>query len=348
MFPLVSGAVGRHVSACRQALLEDGLTLSQAGARGIAVGRDGWLFWVGRANELVDLYTDSPATRRLLRRWVRLVVGRVRRAESLGATYVHAIVPEKIAIHADTLDRPFPGLADPPGARLGRLLATQTRADLVDLYEPLRAARAEEPVYLRTDTHWNHRGYIAAYRALCEALAVAPAPHVLDATGQPARFVFDLGGKLKPPVDEAYFAHEFPRRAQRSEANALVHLRETGRVAGRGGFFVGSRAVMRNPEAADPRRIVLFGDSYVFDQGPRLTAMLAESFREVHAIWSAEIDWAYVAAVKPDLVVYEIAERFLRRVPTDRFSVDAFAERRVRRELNPTVLDRLRTLLRLR
>ncbi|RZK88748.1 MAG: hypothetical protein EOO66_17440, partial [Methylobacterium sp.] len=86
------------MSACRQALLEDGLTLSQAGARGIAVGRDGWLFWVGRSDELVELYTDSAVTRRLLRRWVQLVVGRAHRAESLGATYVHAIVPEKIAI----------------------------------------------------------------------------------------------------------------------------------------------------------------------------------------------------------------------------------------------------------
>ncbi|MCJ2093500.1 hypothetical protein MKK67_13515 [Methylobacterium sp. J-072] len=322
--------------------------MAQTGARGIAVGRDGWLFWVGRKNELVDLYTESTATRRLLRRWVRLVEARVRRAKALGATYVHAIVPEKIAIHADTLDRPFPNLTDPPGTRLGRLLAAETQAELIDLYEPLRAARAEGPVYLQTDTHWNHRGYIAAYHALCATLGIAPAAHVVEATGHIERFVFDLGGKLKPSVDEAYFAHDFPRRAQRSEVNALVQLRETGRVAGRGGFFVGSRAVMRNPEAADPRRIVLFGDSYVFDQGPRLTAMLAESFREVHAIWSAEIDWAYVAAVKPDLVVYEIAERFLRRVPTDGFSVDAFAESRVRRELNPNLIDRLRRLLRLR
>ncbi|SFL60018.1 alginate O-acetyltransferase AlgX-related protein [Methylobacterium pseudosasicola] len=321
--------------------------MAQTGARGIAVGRDGWLFWIGRKNELVDLYTDSAATRRLLRRWVRLVEARIRRAKALGATYVHAIVPEKIAVHADTLDRPFPNLDDPPGTRLGRLLA-ETQAERVDLYEPLRAARAEGPVYLHTDTHWNHRGYIAAYRALCAALGIAPAAHVVAATGHIERFVFDLGGKLKPPMDEAYFAHDFPRHAQRSEANALVQLRETGRVAGRGGFFVGSRAVMRNPEAADPRRIVLFGDSYVFDQGPRLTAMLAESFAEVHAIWSAEIDWKYVAAVKPDLVVYEIAERFLRRVPTDRFSVDAFAESRVRRELKPNLVDRLRRLLRLR
>jgi len=331
----------------RKALTRDGGSLAQTGARGIAVGRDGWLFWIGRKNELVDLYTDSPASRRLLRRWGRLVGTRVRRARALGATYVHAVVPEKLAIHADTLDRPFPSLNDPPGKRLGRLLA-ETEAELVDLYEPLRAARAEGPVYLKTDTHWNHRGYIAAYRALCAALGVTPAAHVLAASGETARFVFDLGGKLKPPVDETYFAHAFPRLAQRSEANALVQLRETGRVAGRGGFFVGSRAVMRNPEAADPRRIVLFGDSYIFDQGPRLTAMLAESFAEVHAIWSAEIDWAYVAAVKPDLVVYEIAERFLRRVPTDRFSVDAFAESRVRRELNPNLVERLRRLLGLR
>ncbi|MDP4021468.1 hypothetical protein Q8W71_02440 [Methylobacterium sp. NEAU 140] len=314
-------------------------------AAGVAVGRDGWLYWVGRGDELTALYADSAASRRLLDRWAGLVERRVRRLDRLGAAYVHAVVPEKIAVHGEDLDRPFPGLDDPPGARLTRRLAARGAGTAVDLLAPLRAGRADGPVYLRTDTHWNHRGYRIAYEALCAALGTAPAPGVLAGRTEPARFVFDLGGKLVPPVEEAYDAYDFPRSARRVEANALVTLRETGRVAGRAGFFVGSRVVLRNDAAADPRRVVLFGDSYVFDQGPRLTAMLAESFSELHAIWSANIDWAYVERVKPDLVIYEIAERFLRRLPGDRLRTDAFAAARVRRETRPNLLDRLRGLV---
>lgn len=129
--------------------------------------------------------------------------------------------------------------------------------------------------------------------------------------------------------------HGFERRARRVEANALVRYREETEPERIGGVFVGSRVVLRNEGAADPRRLLIFGDSYSYEAAPRLTTMLAETFGEVHAIWSADIDWAYVRAVKPDIVLFEIAERFLRRVPTDRFRVDAFAARRVRLASRP-------------
>jgi alginate O-acetyltransferase complex protein AlgJ len=313
---------------------------------GVARGRDGWLYWVGRAGELEALYADTPASRRLLERWARLIERRARRLDGLGIASIHAVVPEKLAVHDDTLGRPFPGLADPPCARLARRLARDGRAPLVDLLAPLRAARADGPVYLHTDTHWTHLGYLTAYREICRALAAPAAPHVLAGTTTPDRFTFDLGEKLDPPMAETYAVHHFPRRAARVETNALVRVREDGRAVRRGGLFVGSRVVLRNPEPLDPRRVVLFGDSYVYDPGPRLTAMLAETFGEVHAIWSANIDWAYVERVRPDVLVFEIAERFLRRVPHDRFRTDAFAEARARRAVRPTLRERVRGWLR--
>jgi alginate O-acetyltransferase complex protein AlgJ len=320
------------------------------GGTGVLRGRDGWLYWVGRRGEVPALYADTPATRRLIARWTRLFVRRAARAERLGARYVQTIVPEKLAVHPEGLPEPsrasLAGLADPPGARLLRALGAARPGAAADLADALAAARAEGPVYLRTDTHWTWRGYLAAYRALCAALGAAPVAHVFAGARVPDRFTFDLGGKLVPPVAEDYEAYDFPRRARRTHANALVALRESGAARRPGGLFVGSRVVLENPGAPDPRRLVVFGDSYTFDQGPRLTALLAETFSEVHAIWSAEIDWAYVEAVRPDLLLHEIAERFLRRVPRDRLRVDRLAARRVRRALRPTLAARLKGWLR--
>jgi alginate O-acetyltransferase complex protein AlgJ len=308
---------------------------------GVAVGQDGWLYWVGRAREVETFYGDTATSRRILRRWARLIDGRADRLDRLGIRHAHTVVPDKLAVYPELLGRPFPGVDDPPGARLARL----ARTPMVDLMAPLLAARADEPVYLRTDTHWTYRGYLVAYRALCEALDAPVAEHVFAGTHARERFTFDLGEKLSPAVDEAYVAYDFPRHAERIDANALVHVRESGRAIRPRGLFVGSRVVLRNRQAPDPRRLVLFGDSYIYSPGARLTAMLAETFAEVHAIWSANIDWAYVEAVRPDALLFEIAERFLRQVPTDRIRIDAFAAARARRAVRLTLRERLKRWL---
>ncbi|MCJ2086479.1 hypothetical protein MKK88_10815 [Methylobacterium sp. E-005] len=312
----------------------------------MAVGDDGWLYWVGRAREVENFYGDSALSRRILERWARRIGQRAKRLDELGIRHVHAVVPDKLAVYPAALGRSFPGLDDPPAVRLARLLSPNDRARMIDLLTPLQAARVHEPVYLRTDTHWTYYGYLVAYRALCEALDAPVAEHVFAGTRVTERFTFDLGEKLQPPVDEAYVAYDFPRRAERIDANALVRVREDGLAVRQRGLFVGSRVIMRNSAAPDPRRVVLFGDSYIYSPGARLTAMLAETFAEVHAIWSSNLDWAYIEAVRPDLLIFEIAERFLRQVPNDRIRIDRFAEKRANRALRPTLRERLRGYLR--
>lgn len=316
-----------------------------ARGNGVAVGDDGWLYWVGRAREVEIFYGDSPLSRRILGRWARLIERRAQRLDRLGIRHVHAVVPDKLAVYPATLGRAFPGLDDPPAVRLARMLSPNARAGMIDLLKPLLEARAKEPVYLRTDTHWTYQGYLTAYRALCEALHAPAADHVFAGTQTRERFTFDLGEKLHPPIDEAYVAYDFPRRAERIDANALVRVRERGEAVRPRGLFVGSRVVMRNSAAPDPRRVVLFGDSYIYSPGARLTAMLGESFAEVHAIWSANLDWHYIEALRPDIVIFEIAERFLRQVPTDRIRIDRFAEARAKRAVRPTLRERLKRYL---
>ncbi|SFU86895.1 SGNH hydrolase-like domain-containing protein, acetyltransferase AlgX [Methylobacterium sp. UNCCL125] len=318
----------------------------KASGSGVAVGHEGWLYWVGRAGEVEAFYGDTATSRRILRRWTRLIGHRARRLDALGIRHVHTVVPDKLAIYPDLLGRPFPGLDDPPGVRLARSVAADSGAPMADLQTPLVAARGGEPVYLRTDTHWTYRGYLIAYRALCEALNAPVADHVFAGTSTRETFTFDLGEKLVPPVDEAYVAYDFPRRAERIDANALVEVRESGRAVRPRGLFVGSRVVLQNKTAPDQRRVILFGDSYIYSPGARLTAMLAETFHEVHAIWSANIDWRYVEAVRPDVVIFEIAERFLRQVPNDRIQIDRFAEARARRAVRPTLREQIRRWLR--
>jgi hypothetical protein len=49
--------------------------------------------------------------------------------------------------------------------------------------------------------------------------------------------------------------------------------------------------------------------------------MLAETARDVEFVWSSNLDWAFIKRVKPDVVVYELVERFMTILADDRLSI---------------------------
>jgi hypothetical protein len=57
--------------------------------------------------------------------------------------------------------------------------------------------------------------------------------------------------------------------------------------------------------------------------------MLAETAREVEFIWSSNLDWAYIKRAQPDIVVYDLVERFMTMVANDRLSLRRTVARQV-------------------
>ena len=291
-------------------------------------GADGWLFLVGGPNRPLSSYRFSTRRWWRLGQWARLIRRRERRSATMGARYLHAVVPEKLSIYAD--QAPSLGI-DPtrsPALALGwRLRGCRA---WVDLTAPLLDGRRQADMYLRTDTHWTIEGCHVAYRALCAAAGADPHLVLAACPTHDIHLVGDLGMKLDPPRGEPSRRYGVLRDAVRTYANALVVASEAGGDAL--ALHRGAHVVFRNPRPdADPRRVVLFGDSCAHFDPFMLTGMLAETFRELHFIWSASIDWEYVETVRPDLVIAEIAERFMFRAPDDTFDVEAFAADRLSR-----------------
>ena len=295
------------------------------GKRGVHVGRDGWLFWLGESGQVPRLYSGGPRAWLRVRRWRRLLAERERRCAKLGARFVQVFAPDKLSVLSHFTKTP---LVDP---RRGFARRMAKRPPVVDLIEPLRAAGAEKPAYLRTDTHWTAHGYLAAYRALCVALNACPAQHVLSARAQAeVEVALDLGGKLKPPQTEIYTPFDFPRQAERRVLNGLAEWRERHHgLALAPGFLQGSRAVYFNRSTSvDSRRLVVFGDSYVWHP-TGLGPMLAETFAEVHLVWMPSLDWDYLEGLRPDIIIHEMAERFARMMPVDGAAADDLARLRL-------------------
>jgi alginate O-acetyltransferase complex protein AlgJ len=88
----------------------------------------------------------------------------------------------------------------------------------------------------------------------------------------------------------------------------------------------GRQYIYRNERLAGGKRLVLFGDS--FCATPSFLPMLSRAFYEVHYFWSTSVDFCYVEEVKPDFVVTEIAERFVKVIPDDQLDLREFARQR--------------------
>lgn len=296
----------------------------------VHIGRDNWLFLTGGSNDVQAQYGMPGFPRAKLWRWRRLLEERTRRLARRGIRYAHVVAPEKLAIH----DHGFDGLVvDParsPAVRLERWLRlSPARRSLVDLVRPFRARARDTALYRHTDTHWTFAGGWLAYAEICRHLGVRPRYDITARRmGSPHAYGGDLGAKFEPVRCEIAEPCLFESAARRVYANDLITAFE---AEGRGrDAHIGAHAIFRNdsPEA-DPRRLVLFGDSYAHHTANNatgtLTPMLADTFREVHVMWSTSIDWNTISRVRPDFVVSQIAERFMVEVPQAGFDIDKLA-----------------------
>lgn len=298
------------------------------------IGQDGWLFLTVGTNRAADLYADTPEVWRMLRGWRRLLLARGDKAARLDARYLHLSSPEKLSVYDHKFFGPGPVRASrSPTRRLGQLLRLTPRGRRlwVDALTPLRAGRDAAELYYRTDTHWTSQGTFVAYRAICAACGATPIADLLET--RPAHAAtrrMDLGEKLQFPVTETSTYRAIRRTAWVAEAGRLYGLAEAHPELA---LHTGVRVGFRNGDpAADPRSLLVFGSSYSGYGGLGLTSMLAETFRRVDFVWSAEVDWGLVARLRPAILLTESAERYMARLPDDdRFDVGRYEDEKLAR-----------------
>jgi hypothetical protein len=287
-------------------------------------GRDNWLFLIGGSNSVSSLYDRESvlAGDKTIRKWADLIEARARRLERMGIQYVHINVPEKLTIYDDKLwDPPIVDWRLSPAVRLRDTLQRSPYGHVwLDLIEPFRTSPDKDRLYFKTDSHWSGEGCYLAYRLLCERIGIAPEPDLLFRSHQSIDGMLDMGSKFDPPIFEAVKFYDFRMKTKRVYRNAIARYLETPEYGA--AIHVGThvRYLNATPGAAK-KKILIFGDSFSSQRGDALTAMLAETARDVEFVWSSNLDWALIKREKPDVVVYELVERFMTIVANDKLSI---------------------------
>jgi len=277
----------------------------------VLVGREGWLFLRDDSNDAIGQHTgrvrfsegDKEELRTLFERRVAI-------SRAAGATWLTAVVPDKEILYSEHLPANVVPLPRRPVHEYLEIAAA-AGAEAVYLEDALAAGKDRGDLYLRTDTHWNHRGAYVGYLAICQELERLGFPLTVveedwikwwerSALG-------DLGEKLANSPGSmdvrATLTRSWARRTYDSE------IRNHGRVM-----------IHEKDEEKEPVCLV-FGESFA----ETLLYFLKESFGRVVFVHTSMFIEELVARERPDVVLSLPIERFLIKVPDDEGALASLA-----------------------
>jgi alginate O-acetyltransferase complex protein AlgJ len=284
----------------------------------VIFGDDDWLYYHLAARDYRRATSFEPGR---LDAWVRALRRRQEWLAARGIRFLFVVVPDKDTIYPEHLppalvDRPPESLLD----QLLRRLREQTRVEVVDVRQPMLAAREQLGLlYHPADTHWNDLGAWVGYTAIVERLArigfPALSPLPLSA--------FDRGrmDSLRDLADMLGLHDRYPGESPK------LHLRtrraHLHRTSGATSTFVPRETKVQVSEVADASlpRAVMFRDSFATAMLP----MLSQHFSRIVYVWSDDVDERFVEAERPDVVIAELLERKIAGIPPE--DSDAIAGR---------------------
>jgi hypothetical protein len=270
----------------------------------VVEGRDGYLFMADDNNEVMAQHAGQRRlTGEQLEQWRLLLERRTEMLGRRGCAHLVLVAPNNHSVYPEKLPPDIESAAERP---VHQLLAHMKRnASPVEIIYPLEellAAKPDHQVCSPIDSHWTDYGAFLSYLRLIEdARPLVPTRHVgpEDVLFVEIEVDGDLGEKLDPP-----------RRMVQGIArmrNRMARLVYDNCVEGTGSIAVAECDV------APPTTCLLLGDSYCYFIAP----FLSECWQRLVLVHAPNLDGEIVDAVKPDIVVTMMAERFLVMVPDD-------------------------------
>jgi alginate O-acetyltransferase complex protein AlgJ len=134
----------------------------------VLLGKDGWMEYTGSGN--IDEFQNLRILENKKIGLVRNLRDFNKFLKSQGITLLIVVAPDKATIYPDKLPEQIKSLS--AKSRLDRFISYSQNNNLpiADLRPALRAARQEQDVYYKTNTHWNGYGAFAVYITIIDAL----------------------------------------------------------------------------------------------------------------------------------------------------------------------------------
>ena len=278
------------------------------------VGEDGWLFLNHEAETENYFALTDPRLVDRRQQWVTALPEWHAWLKERGIRLQIVVPPNKQSIYSEYLpevERKRIG-PTPLDVLLEQLRQRDPTLPILDLREPVRAAKSQGQLYFKTDTHWNPRGLCVGYREMARALGFDPLPPAAIQVAAEGMKDGDLPKQMGYwRLGAEAFEHLKIVNPQARKVPLAADTKDETRLD-----YLDSRLYVNANEKLP--KAVIFHDSFgdgIFSE------LLAEHCGRLMCIPSNHMDPAVIAREKPDIVVLEIVERLVpghRRSPTDR------------------------------
>ncbi|MGD0300569.1 MAG: hypothetical protein ABSE86_26085 [Bryobacteraceae bacterium] len=285
------------------------LKLGTSSSPSVAVGRDSFLFYAYHEERLLEQHTGEDVfTSGDLERWVKSVVAERDWLKQRGIAFYILIAPDKSTIYPELLPD-YLHLPDTT-TRLDQLVARLKTVEGLEFIDPRPAlwrAKQTGRLYWRVDSHWGPRGAFIAYNQLMERVVrTFPNAHAVtldDYTSSVLPIRGDLAILLNLYDDLIYPEEQLQWKARSHVISIDQHPPQP---------YWGWLVKFVHTDRRDSPRLVVFGDSFTdYVLGP---LFLYQTFRDpvyTHHRGTG-LDHHLIEITNPDLVILELAERYLR------------------------------------
>ncbi len=234
--------------------------------------------------------------------------------EEKGIDFQVFLPPSKASIYPEYTGLGVDSLDITPSEKLANAINEKTEVPALALRQTMMAAKEQGDYYYKTDSHWNHEGAYIAYCACIDqlnstgySLKKAEVTYVEDEYSSDLSKLIGVRGSLGM---EKYMRSVITDQKATEDETSDRYNQLKGILQGDG--FNGIFMHFVN-ESSDGPKVVMFGDSlYGYWNMPYL---FAESFSEFTYIWNYDILENVIDYLQPDLVIYEMGERYTYVLP---------------------------------
>jgi alginate O-acetyltransferase complex protein AlgJ len=285
-------------------------------ATNVTLGRDGWLFYAGE-QIVADYQRTRPFTQDELERWRQLLERRKEWLGQRGIPFVFTIAPNPQTLYPEHMPATMWRASNP--SRMEQLidyLRATSDVEVIDLRPPLLAAKSTTQVVYKTDTHWNQLGGFIAYREIATWLRSKFA-HLRTFTLERDFVRNDVAGW------HGGLSYFLGRPTAYEETRIELVPRERGLVLSDGfplsddelmdAWFRRARVERTSLDGEIECALVLRDSQFAAP-----AQFLSRHFKRMLLVWSAKLDPSLVEQERPNVVIFEMAERLLMNpVPED-------------------------------
>lgn len=265
----------------------------------VEIGVDGWFFYTLDDNLRIANGT-YPLTNEILINIKNKQEKIKEYYNKQGIEYVLVIAPSKVSIYPEYINSEEYSIRATPIDIVSNYLKENSDVKVINLKDSLLEAKAKEQVYFKTDTHWNEVGAYIGYQTVINKLNkfglvnTKPVEVMKTEALHKGEFSAMMGDKNLLGEERTINTEIVKPKAESIEIANLGQAKAT--------------YAYRNA-AIEGKKLLLYGDS-MFGLW-NIPELFAENFTEFTYVWSYEMLHETAELLKPDIVMYEITERYL-------------------------------------